>query len=129
MTRRPFREAAFSRQVKIAYQNQCAVTGLKILNGGGRPEVQAAHIRSVAENGPDTVRNGFALSGTVHCMFDRGLISIDEDGRPILIAKDRIPDIAQRLIVPDKRLIAPIDNRSLPHPTYLKYHRETVFKG
>src|SRR5215472_8702470 len=42
---RPFRDAAFSEAVKSAYENTCAVTGLKIINGGGRPEVQAAHIR------------------------------------------------------------------------------------
>lgn len=33
---RPFRDAAFSGAVKSAYQNTCAVTGLRILNGGGR---------------------------------------------------------------------------------------------
>jgi len=126
---RPFRDAAFARQVKIAYRNRGTMTGLKILNGGGRPEVQAAHIRPVAENGPDTVRNGLALSGTVHWMFDRGLISVDEDGESILVAKDRVPDTAQRLIVPGKRLILPEDTRCLPHPAHLKYHREQVFKG
>ncbi len=55
------------------------MTGLKIINGGGRTEVQAAHIRPVPDRGPDSVRNGLALSGTVHWMFDRGLISIDDD--------------------------------------------------
>jgi len=129
ITNRPFRDAAFRRQVKIAYQNRCAMTGLNIVNGGGRPEVQAAHIRPVAENGPDTVRNGLALSGTVHWMFDRGLISVDEDGASILIAKNSVPDTAQRLIVPDKRLILPTETRCLPHPAYLKYHREQVYKG
>ena len=126
---RPFREAAFARQVKIAYSNRCAMTGLKILNGGGRPEVQAAHIRPVAADGPDTVRNGFALSATAHWMFDRGLISVDEDGESILIAADKVPDTAQRLLTPNRRLILPADKRSLPHPAYLKYHREEVFKG
>lgn len=60
MTRKVFRDAAFARQVKAAYGQRCALTGLRILNGGGRPEVQAAHIRPVAAGGPDTVRNGLA---------------------------------------------------------------------
>lgn len=129
ITNRRFRDAVFSRQVKVAYGNRCAVTGLRILNGGGRPEVQAAHIRPVAHNGPDTVRNGIALSGTVHWMFDRGLISIDED-YSILIAEDRVPtDTVERLVVPERRLLVPGDARTLPHPTYLQYHRETIFKG
>jgi putative restriction endonuclease len=42
------------------------MTGLRIFNGSGRAEVQAAHIRPVADNGPDSVRNGLALSSTIH---------------------------------------------------------------
>ena len=34
----------------------------KIVNGGGRSEVQAAHILAVADGGPDIVQNGIALS-------------------------------------------------------------------
>ena len=61
---RPFRDAAFRRQVRIAYGNRCAISGLKLINGGGRPEVHAAHIKPIASAGPDSVRNGLALSGT-----------------------------------------------------------------
>jgi putative restriction endonuclease len=62
-------------------------------------------------------------------MFDRGLISIDDD-HSILIAEDRIPaDTVERLIVPERRLLLPDNPRALPHPAYLKYHREVVFKG
>ena len=129
ITNRPFRDAAFARQVKIAYQNRCAITGLQLVNGGGRPEVQAAHIRPVADNGPDAVNNGLALSGTVHWMFDRGLSSIDED-YAILVARDKVPqDTVERLIVPERRLLLPNDCRSLPHPVHLKYHREQIFYG
>ncbi len=59
--RRPVREAAFSSAIRNAYHNTCAFTGLRIINGGGRPEVQAAHIKPVSELGPDSVRNGLAL--------------------------------------------------------------------
>src|SRR3546814_4171855 len=54
---RPFRDAAFARAVKSAYADTCAITGLKIINGGGRSEVQAAHIRPVVSQGPDSVRS------------------------------------------------------------------------
>ena len=76
---RPFRERSFMHNVRAAYSNRCAMTGLRLINGGGRPEVQAAHIQPVASKGPDAVRNGVALSVTVHWMFDRGLISIGDD--------------------------------------------------
>ena len=54
VTSRPFRDAAFAAAVKSAYINTCSITGLKIINGGGRSEVQAAHIRPVASSGPDS---------------------------------------------------------------------------
>ena len=127
MTRRPFREAAFARQVKSAYSARCAMTGLRILNGGGRPEVQAAHIRPVADGGPDTVRNGLALSGTLHWMFDRGLISVEDD-HTILVAHDHVPEAVSRLLAPGGRLILPATTHLHPHPAYLAHHRAR-FKG
>jgi len=128
IVRRPFREAAFSMRVKDAYENTCAMTGLKIINGGGRAEVQAAHIRPVAHHGPDSIRNGIALSGTVHWMFDRGLISVDDDWR-ILIAKDRLPDTVTRLLRHDRRVLPPKQAGLHPHINFLRYHRERIFKG
>jgi putative restriction endonuclease len=125
---RPFRDAAFAAAVKSAYNETCAMTGLRIINGGGRAEVQAAHIRPVAAGGSDSVRNGLALSGTVHWMFDRGLISVDED-HSILIAKDKLPDTALRLIREERQLILPERFDALPHREVLRYHRETIFKG
>ena len=128
MTARPFREAAFAAAVKSAYDDTCAITGLKIINGGGRSEVQAAHIKPVAASGPDSVRNGLALCGTVHWMFDRGLLSIDDDFT-ILMAKDRVPDTIHRLANPDGRLRVPERPELRPHPQFLRFHRELVFKG
>lgn len=125
---RPFRDAAFSKQVKNAYDNTCAITGLKLINGGGRSEVQAAHIKPVASQGPDSVRNGIALSGTIHWMFDRGLISIDDD-YSILIAENRTPDFAKKLINPNRHLRLPSDSIMAPHRQFLSFHRENIFKG
>ena len=127
LMRRPFRDAAFARQVKSAYHRRCAMTGLRILNGGGRHEVQAAHIKPVAEGGPDTVRNGLALCGTAHWMFDRGLVSVDAD-HTILIAEARVPDAIKALIAPDRRLLLPEAAHLHPHPAYLAHHR-AGFKG
>jgi putative restriction endonuclease len=124
---RPFRERAFAVAVKAAYQDTCAVTGLKMVNGGGRSEVQAAHIRPVAVSGPDSVRNGLALSGTIHWMFDRGLLSIDEDYR-LLVAERAVPDAITRLLPEDRRLLLPARQDLWPHPAFLAYHR-TTFKG
>jgi putative restriction endonuclease len=125
---RPFRDVAFVVAVKEAYGNTCAVTGFKIINGGGRAEVQAAHIRPVAHNGPDSIRNGIALSGTAHWLFDRGLISVGDD-YTILIAKDRVPEPVVRFLREDRRALVPERPDQQPHGHFLRYHRENIFKG
>lgn len=128
MVSRPFRERSFMHNVRAAYSNRCAMTGLRLINGGGRPEVQAAHIQPVASKGPDSVRNGLALSGTVHWMFDRGLISIGDDYK-ILVAKNHVPDDAVRLLNESGLIHLPKDQTLHPNAHYLKFHRDVVFKG
>ncbi|MGB3408669.1 MAG: HNH endonuclease [Jannaschia sp.] len=127
LTSRPKRDAAFARMVKRAYNSRCAISGLLLRNGGGRAEVQAAHIRSVEDRGPDIVRNGIALSGTLHWMFDRGLIRVADDPRHSLIISHNKVDLPtiERLVNPDMRLLLDeVDHRHRPHPAYLKWHRE-----
>ncbi|MFY9611002.1 MAG: HNH endonuclease [Blastocatellia bacterium] len=105
LVRRPFRDAAFAKSVVMAYGSTCAVTGLRLINGGGRCEVEAAHIRPVGEDhhGPDSVRNGIALSRTVHWMFDRGLLTLSDDHK-ILIAERFLANDTRRLIEPHKKI-------------------------
>lgn len=127
LTSRPYRDVAFRRKVRSAYDYRCAISGLRLRNGGGRPEVQAAHIRPVNKQGSDSVRNGLALSGTLHWMFDRGLLSVAED-LTILVSRNKVPaEVVDRLIVPDGRLQLPDDKRDWPHPQNLRWHRENVF--
>ncbi|WP_102107624.1 HNH endonuclease [Oceaniglobus roseus] len=128
LTRRPYREVAFRRKVREAYGYRCAMSGLHLRNGGGRPEVQAAHIRPVERQGSDSVRNGLALSGTLHWMFDRGLISVADDCETILVSRNKVPgDVVDRLLAPDGKLLKPEDPRNAPHPENLRWHRENVF--
>jgi len=128
LERRPFRDVAFRRKVRAAYGERCAISDLGLRNGGGRPEVQAAHIKPVECGGNDTVRNGIALSSTLHWMFDRGLITIDPENYGILISHNKVPnEVSQRLIRPGGVLRLPEDRKSWPHPAYLQWHRENRF--
>jgi len=128
LTRRKYRDVVFRRKVREAYDYRCAMSGLQLRNGGGRPEVQAAHIRPVEENGSDAPNNGLALSGTLHWMFDRGLISVAEDLETILISHNKVPeDVVNRLISPSGKLLPPVDPRCAPHPENLRWHRENRF--
>jgi putative restriction endonuclease len=125
---RIIRDRVFRKIVLQAYDCRCALTGLKLINGGGRAEVQAAHIKPVEANGPDDVTNGLALSGTVHWMFDRGLVSL-EDNLRILISR-HINDRSSIESLLNKDGYAHLPERSLdrPHPHYLRWHREQCFK-
>lgn len=119
------RDALFGRVVRRAYKARCAISGLTLRNGGGRAEVQAAHIKAVADGGPDVVQNGIALSGTLHWMFDRGLIRVADD-YSLLISHNKV-DLAtvERLVNPERRLLVDhVHPRDRPHPAYLRWHRE-----
>lgn len=128
LTSRAVRDRVFRRVVLRAYDQRCAATGLKLINGGGRAEVAAAHIRPVEANGPDIVNNGIALSGTAHWMFDRGLISLADD-LEILISR-QVNDLngVRALINKSGRAIQPQRMFDRPHPHFLKWHREHCFK-
>lgn len=124
LVNRKIREASFRRCVCEAYDDQCAVTGLRIVNGGGKAEVQAAHIWPVAEGGPDTVQNGIALSATVHWLFDRHLISLSED-YGLLVSHNRVPVELRTLFEKHtQRIQLPSNQRLWPHPAYVARHRE-----
>src|SRR3546814_14570825 len=90
LVHRKIRDATVRNHVRYAYENTCAVTGLRIVNGGGKAEAQAAHIWSVAGGGPDIVQNGVALSATVHWLFDRHLITFD-DNLCLLVSHNQVP--------------------------------------
>lgn len=61
-------------------------------------------------------------------MFDRGLISVDDD-YSMLIARGGVPDTITRLMNPEQRLLVPERPDERPHSQFLQYHRERVFKG
>jgi putative restriction endonuclease len=129
LTSRIVRDRVFRRVVLRAYDARCAITSLKLINGHGRAEVEAAHIRPVEANGPDIVSNGLALSGTAHWMFDRGLITIADD-HEILISRHVNDEAGARAIINKTgRILAPSRAADHPHPHFLRWHRENCFKA
>jgi putative restriction endonuclease len=122
------RDRIFRKLVLDAYDCRCAMTGLKFINGGGRAEVEAAHIRSVEHHGPDSIGNGMALSGTVHWMFDRGLISLSDD-LDILVSR-QVNDIDRvwSLVNSSRKADVPAQISLRPQPRFLAWHREFCFK-
>jgi putative restriction endonuclease len=128
LTSRIVRDRVFRKIVLRAYDERCAVTGLKLINGGGRAEVAAAHIRPVEANGPDIINNGIALSGTAHWMFDRGLISLSDNLEILISRQVNDPDGIQGIVNRNGRAIGPRRLSDHPHPNFLQWHREHCFK-
>ena len=128
VTSRIVRDRVFRRLILRAYDKRCAISGLKLINGGGRAEVDAAHIRPVEANGPDIINNGIALSGTAHWMFDRGLIGLTDDLEILVSRQVNDPDAVRAFINQTGRALAPKRPFERPHPHFLQWHREHCFK-
>lgn len=128
LSSRIVRNRLFRRLVLQAYDKRCAITGLKLINGGGRAEVDAAHIRPVEANGPDILTNGIALSGTAHWMFDRGLLSLSDDLDILISRQANDPDSIRGLINKTGRAIVPTRAFERPHSHFLRWHRDNCLK-
>lgn len=122
------RDRVFRRIVLDAYDCRCALTGLRFINGGGRAEVEAAHIKPVEHHGPDSIGNGLALSGTVHWMFDRGLIGLTDELDILVSRQANDADRIWSLMNGSRKAAVPSHTALHPRPRYLQWHREHCFK-
>ncbi|WP_300063185.1 HNH endonuclease [uncultured Roseobacter sp.] len=128
LTNRVVRDRNFRKSVLRAYGERCAITGLRLINGGGRAEVEAAHIRPVGHDGPDIVSNGLALSGTAHWMFDRGLVGPSDNLTIVVSRQSNDLDAIVAMINPSGRLLAPERPANRPRLEFVTWHRENCFK-
>lgn len=128
LTNRALRDRNFRKTVLRAYGERCAITGLRLINGGGRAEVEAAHIRPVEKDGPDIISNGIALSGTAHWMFDRGLVGLDDDLTVLVSRQANDTEAIRSLINQSGSLIVPNRAGHRPRAEFVAWHRENLFK-
>lgn len=128
LTNRAVRDRNFRKTVLRAYGERCAITGLRLINGGGRAEVEAAHIRPVESDGPDIVSNGIALSGTAHWMFDRGLVGLAEDLSILVSRQSNDPEAIHSMINDTGALMVPSRLAERPRDEFVTWHRENCFK-
>ena len=129
LTNRAVRDRNFRKNVLRAYGERCAITGLRLINGGGRAEVEAAHIRPVERDGPDIVSNGLALSGTAHWMFDRGLVGLADDLSILVSRQNNDLEAVAAMINSSGKLLAPERPANQPRTEFVSWHRENCFKN
>ncbi len=120
-------QSFFRRAVLLSYKNQCCITGLEI------PELLiASHIIPWSRNLKDACNpeNGLCLNALHDKAFDKGLITITEDFK-VLVSKQLLnrkkEEALSKYFIPyhEKEIIKP--DRFLPHPKFLKYHRDKIF--
>jgi putative restriction endonuclease len=125
LTRARLGQGMFRLLVEDAYSRRCAVTGERT-----RPVLQAAHIKPIAESGPNRVENGLLLRSDLHILFDRGYITVTRDHR--VEVSRRIRDEFDNGHEYDPfhgrpLLVLPESPAEQPSRTFIDWHNEHVF--
>lgn len=120
------RSPAFRRMVLSAYDETCAICGMRLVSASGVSVIDAAHILPFARFGIDDCRNGMALCKLHHWMFDHGSISVDKRYR-VSLSRDIVeaPDLLKEF--DGSEIVLPEDDEKYPAETALEWHRKNVF--
>jgi putative restriction endonuclease len=123
------RSTAFRRVVVKAYDYTCAMCRIRVFTPEGRAVVVAAHIVPWSESHNDDPRNGLALCGLHHWVFDQGLVGVARDYR--IQVSPVIPTDAEGTkplwLLAENELHLPGDHTLRPAKTALRWHRKNVF--
>jgi len=107
----------FRRELLVAYENRCAVTGCDAMQA-----LEAAHIQPFKGSNTNNVQNGLLLRSDIHTLFDLGLLSIDADHMVILLAHElRDTDYSKYR---GSHVRVPADSLSQPSAEALRGHRQ-----
>lgn len=107
------------------WEGRCAITGLAV------PELlRASHIKPWADCDSDAERldvfNGFLLSPNLDAAFDRGFITVADDGS--VIVSGMLDVAARRTLGLDVALRVQTRLLHEAHRNYMRWHRERVFQ-
>ncbi len=120
-------QGAFRVLVTDAYSRQCAMTGERVL-----PVLEAAHIKSFAEHGPNATSNGLLLRSDLHNLFDSGYITISPDYHIEVSKRIREEFHNGRIYyaLHGQRLpVLPESLEDRPGLEYIDWHNSNVFVG
>jgi putative restriction endonuclease len=124
-----------------AYEFKCAVTGLTVgslAEGRATRLLDAAHIRPVGDQGPDSVTNGLSMTPTVHRLFDEGLVTVRWQATELELLRSPVlePEMIESpeqgtsiRLESGMKLILPRDRSSWPNPDQVRYHQRQIFRG
>ena len=114
-------QGRFRADLEREWNGTCAVTGCGIL-----PMLRASHIKPwEASNDSERLdsENGLLLTAHIDALFDKGLISFQDDGTMLLSRQIGIKD-RMYFRLPGKLRVKPSKQRK----QFLSYHRDHVFE-
>ena len=120
-----YRDRGFRRAIREIYQDTCALCRSRVVTQNDESLIEGAHIIPWKENGTDDPRNGLALCGTHHWLFDRYMFTIDDNYRIKLSGwlKRGENDIAEMLNRDSKEILLPGEEQYYPALEALHEHR------
>lgn len=120
-----FNARTFHDFVMNAYGGKCAVTK-RVISCNGFDNLEAAHIMPQAHNGSFLPCNGIAMSRDMHCVFDKGFFTIEDD-YTIIVHPDVLRTDSYLNDYNGSQITIPQIEYFRPHPQFLRHHRDNVF--
>jgi len=119
-------QGTFRVSVTDAYERACAITTEHSL-----PALEAAHIRSFAQEGPHEVANGILLRADLHRLFDKGYITVTPDHRLEVSSRLKADYSNGRSYYPlsGHSLRLPTSPKDQPAAEFLSWHNDNVYLG
>jgi hypothetical protein len=111
-------QSVFRQHLMMAYEYQCAVTRCKV-----RDALQAAHIDPVSATGQHLMQNGLLLRADIHNLFDRGLLTIDDNYKVCLHPSIRT-SVTYRSLHGKRLAVIPKNLAHRPGRKHLAKHRK-----
>jgi putative restriction endonuclease len=112
--------------VTDAYGKCCAMTNERTLL-----VLEAAHIRSCADQGPHQLSNGLLLRSDLHKLFDLGYVTVDPGDRRIVVSgriREEFENGREYYHLHGRPLAPPANPQATPAREFLEFHAQTVFR-
>lgn len=126
LTKHRLGQGAFRILVTDAYGRRGAITGERTL-----PVLEAAHIKSFSENGPNEVSNGILLRSDFHKLYDEGYIAITTDYH-VEVSRHLHDDFSngkEYYRYQGQKLQVLPDSQNQPLTEYLNWHNKNIYRG
>ena len=125
------RSTAFRRVIAAAYNHTCALCRIRIVTPEGRTAITAAHIVPWRHSHNDDPRNGMALCGLHHWIFDQGLIGVSTayaiQVSPLLRLAMQHADPV--LALDGQTIVRPQERSLWPARAALRWHLSSIFRA